>query len=262
VSFQDNIYLSWGPHYGGGLTNRPSGTLELAGDFGIYTSGQDYGTGNITSLRNEGTLIKNAGTGTSDLSSVSFTNTTTGVVDVRAGTIAVPAGFINQGLLKGYGTLATTGLMRNAGHVAPGESPGTLTIAGNFAQDSPGALDIDLGNIGTDLLVVTGSAWLDGTLNIVCYATCSFNSGQSFTVLAAASLRGTFARQNLIGFGQGAFVISYTNDQVTLTVTSDTIAAVPEPQTWMTLCSGLMLVLAFVWRRRQPPGEEGSARQS
>jgi hypothetical protein len=51
--------------------------------------------------------------------------------------------------------------------VHPGESPGILTINGNFSQSSSGILDIELAGLSNySEMVVAGSAWLDGMLDL------------------------------------------------------------------------------------------------
>jgi hypothetical protein len=51
--------------------------------------------------------------------------------------------------------------------VHPGESPGILTINGNFSQSSSGILDIELAGLSNySALAVAGSASLDGMLDL------------------------------------------------------------------------------------------------
>src|SRR5207253_6719188 len=92
--------------------------------------------------------------------SLSFANTTT---------VNIPSGKT----LSGSGTLTVNGgtnfSVTNSGTVAPGLSPGILTISGNYTQNAGGSLNIEIGGltVGTqyDQLVVTGNATLAGTLN-------------------------------------------------------------------------------------------------
>jgi fibronectin-binding autotransporter adhesin len=88
----------------------------------------------------------------------------TGTIDVQSGILKLPNNFTNNGTLKGVGTFATS-LLTNAGHVAPGGSPGTLALNGNFTQPSGGFLDIELSNAALfDVFNITGTAALGGTL--------------------------------------------------------------------------------------------------
>jgi hypothetical protein len=227
VRATDSLYLTNGNTY----TN--AGRHELQGDVGIGDGG--YG-GTVV---NSGTLVKTAGTGVSNLNAVSLVNT--GVIDVQTGTVALPANFANAGTLKGNGAFSTN-LLVNNGHVAPGASPGTLTIAGSFAQTAAGSLDIELGGAaGADLLHVTGSAALDGLLTIACWGDCSYSVGTEIVILdALGGVSGSFAGGPLLsGFASGAFAVSYLSNEVRLTVTEATTAAVPEPAAWLLLLGGL-----------------------
>ena len=63
------------------------------------------------------------------------------------GTLALLSGgtaTINGGILKGVGNVAGD-TFNTGGHVAPGDSPGELTVTGAYTQTSGGALDIELG---------------------------------------------------------------------------------------------------------------------
>ena len=52
--------------------------------------------------------------------------------------------FQNSGLVQGTGTIQAGNLI-NTGTVHPGDSPGILTVAGNYSQMSSGHLDIQIG---------------------------------------------------------------------------------------------------------------------
>jgi hypothetical protein len=79
----------------------------------------------------------------------------------------LPADFVNAGKLMGDGTLAAT-TVTNGGRVAPGASPATLTIAGNFVQTALGSFHFRLESLlSTDRSNVTGAGNLGGTLNLI-----------------------------------------------------------------------------------------------
>lgn len=94
-------------------------------------------------------------------------------------------------MLKGAGTII--GDVINQGTVAPGNSPGTLTIAGNFIQGGTGDLQLEVANTSIfDQLVVTGTANLGGTLAVQSYNGFQFAYGQQFSFLHAGSITGGF----------------------------------------------------------------------
>jgi hypothetical protein len=105
-----------------------------------------------------------------------------------------------DGRIEGNGRIDVRGAgfaFINDGVMAPGSSPGVLTIQGDFVQDDTGILDIQLGGsvAGTDYdqLVVTGNASLGGTLRLSTIDGAGLQPGSSFDVLRYASTSGAFA---------------------------------------------------------------------
>lgn len=89
------------------------------------------------------------------------------------------------------------GLFSNDGTVSPGNSPGTITINGDYVQSSSGTLFVQVGSDGTqDLLDVKGDATLGGTLKVGLlpgwYNSTLHRSGVTF-VQASGALAGSFA---------------------------------------------------------------------
>ena len=147
-----------------------------------------------------------------------------------------------------------TNLLTNNGHVAPGASPGTLTINGNFAQGVAGFFDVEIGTLAAnDKLLINGTAALNGTLALHCFSTCSLAIGTELVILdATGALTGSFAQTALTGFGSGAFDVVYDriDNRVLLRVT-DTVAAVPESESYVMMLAGLCLP-DWAARRRKP----------
>ncbi|TSA34114.1 MAG: hypothetical protein D4R65_06725 [Verrucomicrobiaceae bacterium] len=93
--------------------------------------------------------------------------------------------------MTGHGLL--NGDLLNQGTVAPGNSPGTLTISGNFTQTSTGTLQIQIASPTVfDQLVVSGTASLAGTLQVESYGGYQLQYGEQFTFLHAGSITGQF----------------------------------------------------------------------
>jgi fibronectin-binding autotransporter adhesin len=115
-----------------------------------------------------------------------------GPANVMAGSLLVNGVFTTGGgltvfqnaLLGGAGII--NGNVFNNGIVSPGNSPGTLTINGNYVQSSGGTLQIEPG----DLLWVSGNASLAGTLRLM--AAGKLKYGQQITFLRAGSISGEF----------------------------------------------------------------------
>jgi len=104
-----------------------------------------------------------------------------------------------QGRLSGAGTLA--GDVRVEGIVEPGNSVGTLTIDGNYVQTATGVYAAELASgERSDLLRVTGTATLDGTLAALPEPGVYY-LGEQFNVLQAdGGVQGQFAKTDFSAF--------------------------------------------------------------
>jgi fibronectin-binding autotransporter adhesin len=155
----------------GGDANVNGGNLMIDGLFGI---------GKSANINNGGFLQVNQG---GMMNVAEATN-------IHAGSIAQINGLLTSpqvnvsGLLKGTGVIA--GNLWNNGIVAPGNSPGVLTVNGNYVQTSNGTLQVELG----DLLLVSGNASLAGQLQLI--AAGKLKYGQQITFLQAGSISGEF----------------------------------------------------------------------
>ncbi len=80
------------------------------------------------------------------------------------------------------------GNLVNNGLVSPGNSPGAITVSGNYTQSSTGTLRIEIGGTSEadyDRLVVGGTAKLDGTLELVRLNNFKLKRGNKITFLTA-----------------------------------------------------------------------------
>ena len=222
------------------------GRLEIASDADLTWS-----FGGQARLDNDGLLVKSAGAGDTSLATLALSNT--GVIDLRSGSISLPANFVNDGTLMGTGTFNVSGTLLNNGHIAPGASPGTLTINGAFQQSTLGTLDIELENTSIhDLLLISGNTSLAGALGLSCFANCSYAIGDEIVILdAVGQLTGSFSSVVMSGFASGAFDVIYDslNDRVLLRVTETATSAVPVPGAAVLMLGGLV-ALGRMARRR------------
>jgi autotransporter-associated beta strand protein len=150
-----------------------SGTQSLA----IGGSGNTSMLGAITNGTAGGVLsLLKQGAGTLTLSG---SNGYTGTTSINAGTLAVN-GFLggavnvaNEAVLGGSGSINGLVTVAAGGILAPGNSPGTLTMNSGLVLDAASILNFELnaadnaiGGGINDLISVTGDFTLDGILNV------------------------------------------------------------------------------------------------
>ncbi len=257
--FANGTYTSNGP-----FTASTTVPLTAAGDVGtsVFNSNGTFtkeGTGTVTFLpnpnvmafNNAGSVNVNAGTlqlnsGASNAGQMSagggnisitpsgaFTNT--GTVNIAATrTVTITSGtFSNSGtgLVKGNGTLIVSGAtLSNAATFAPGASPGTLTVTGNYPQTAAGTLDIELGGLAPgsqhDHLAVSGTATLSGTLRLSFVKGFVPHPGDSFTILTSGTRSGTFSTVDVIGYPDCVAGVTYNPTSVVVTIDSTPPTAV------------------------------------
>ena len=134
----------------------------------------------------------------------------------------------NSGILSGGGTVGGS-LENPSGTVAPGNSPGVLSVSGDYTQGAGGTLAIEItgtgaGEGGHDQLNVSGATALDGTLDIQTDAgftpgvgASAGQIGDSYVIVSAGSVSGTFATINGRHMGGGKFYLpEYNATNVTL----------------------------------------------
>lgn len=183
-------------------------TVNNAGMFN-WKSASTGSVSGISAFNNSGEL--NVQSGTLDMSSP-FTQT--GSLEVAAGaSFTRLGGFVNSGMLYGGGTVNVgSGTLTNDGTVAPGGvgTAGTLSVNGSFVQGATGLLHIDLGS--QDLLAVSGSTSLDGTLGVNHLPSFSAAVGSVFTPITYASVSGDFSTKNFpvgVDYGTRVTATSY-----------------------------------------------------
>jgi filamentous hemagglutinin family protein len=204
----------------GGSLDVQAGTLNLTGAAStsagatlLVSGGSFTSTG---TLANAGTFSKSsAGTTTiaAAFSNAGTVNANAGVLDFTggyvqsAGQVMLGGGALagnltlNGGTLGGAGTL-TGNLVNTSGIVAPGNSPGLLTVAGDYTQGAGGQLNIELGGTvagtGYDRLSVAGNATLDGTVFVTIPGAFAPGTGDLFDFMTIGGIRsGSFATTTL-----------------------------------------------------------------
>ncbi len=171
----------------GGALNA-SGVTNIDGL--LATAG---GAFNATGAVNVGGTLQGSATG--PINAAGQIMTVPGTLSLNGG--SVTASNVNvSGLLKGIGTV--NGNVSNSGTVAPGASPGTLNIVGNYTQASSGTLQIELGGTaagsGFDNLTVSGNAALAGTLVITQFGSFVATPADTFNIITTGgTVSGAFS---------------------------------------------------------------------
>ncbi len=224
------------------LTN--SGAVTVAGALNNFANLQSTGTFDVTST---GSATNNA------LSTIDAVTLNIGGHFSNNGTVNMTASnamsVLATGSLGGTGTI--NGDVFSAGNVGPGNSPGTLTINGNYTQTSGGAFTAELGGSFAgqyDQLNVSGNASLAGLLNVVLVNGFLVNIGDSFVLITFGSSNGKFGTVVLPSLAAGMqWLLSYNPTNVTLTVGRSITPTVPEPGTMILFATGL----SGMWLRRR-----------
>jgi len=142
------------------------------------------------------------------------------------GSIAASALTVNNGILKGNGTVGP--LTLNRGTVAPGNSIGTLNVAGNVTFGSAAVFEVQLNANGqSDLINATGSAAiLAGATVHVIPAPGTYSGVIDYPIVeAAGGVTGTFTTLTVDNLAGANFHLVYTPTEVELELT----AATPTP---------------------------------
>ena len=156
--------------------------------------GQNPGSNGTVTVDGAGSTLTSSGTTNVGEAGTGTLNITDGGAVISDGGTTVGP----MGTLTGNGTITTPTLVNN-GTVAPAgpnNTTGTLTVNGNYQQNPSGTLDAEIGGPDSsqaDLLNVSGTAMLNGTLDLTSVNNFHPSPGDTYTILAAAGgLTGNF----------------------------------------------------------------------
>jgi hypothetical protein len=227
-----------GINLGDAVVNIAS-TFTLDGA-GIAAAINDAGGSPVINVLPTGSIIRNVSSGTqtvgAEIDNLGSISVQTGTLDASSGlsqtggSTSVAAGAtlrgqvtLDGGTLSGDGTL--DGSVNNTnGTVAPGSSPGILTITGDYSQGSGGVLAEEItGTVAGsqfDQLQVGGGVTLDGTLAIDSTGFTPAGTDKFKIIGGAVSRSGTFATVTGAMVGSLSYAVQYDPDGVTLTLAS------------------------------------------
>jgi fibronectin-binding autotransporter adhesin len=212
----------------GFLTNAAKGSFTIAGNQGFTSAGTFTNQGTITISKGStftvgegGSYVQNSGKTTVNGELTLSSADDSEEVDAAAASVK-----ISKGSLFGNGGTIVAGVSC-AGTLTPATSAttvGKLTIRGAYTQTAAGALDANISGAESgefNLLNVTSTATLGGTLNITLLNDFVPVIGSTFEILTAKSVKGTFATVNGTKINSSEqFTVTYNSNNVTLTVVS------------------------------------------
>ena len=231
----------------GGTIALNGASLAVDQDGTSTFSGTITGTGGL-SKSGVGLLIL-----TGDQSFTGSTNISAGELKIN-GSAATSPFTVSGGILSGNGTVGTL-TVASGGTLAPGNSPGLLTVNGDLTMSGTTTMELSgtIRGVGgydaIDVSGVTGSITFGGTLTVTLIDGFNPVGGQSFDLFNwTGSSSGTFGTINLpaltggLSWDTGAL---YSSGVLAINGT-----AIPEPSAYAAILASIAL-FATVYRRRK-----------
>lgn len=164
-----------------------------------------------------------------------------GTLDLAAGTLS------GSGLIDGNVAVG-------AGVIAPGNSPGKLTITGDLALSNDSTLEMQVAGptqgVDYDWLDVGGNVYFDGKLHLD-FGAYKPKKGDSFEFL---TVHGGVVSGGFDSIYATGYTLDTRFDGQHLTVTVASILAVPEPESYILMLGGLGAMGLVAGKRRRARG--------
>jgi hypothetical protein len=217
----------------GFVTNAPKGSFNLKGSqsftsVGTFTNQGAIvvGKGSIFTVGSGGSYLQTEGKTTVN-GRLALSTSEEKIDEPESDSDPAAANIrISKGTLLGNGGTIAAHVF-SSGTVIPSDSlttTGKLGITGTYTQTAAGALDANVAGASSgqfNVLNVTGTATLGGTLNIKLLNNFVPSVGATFEILTARKVSGSFATVNGTKINDSEhFTVTYDADNVTLTVVS------------------------------------------
>jgi T5SS/PEP-CTERM-associated repeat protein len=199
----------------------------------------DTGTGNLVTQSDghiqsflsltvaQSSTLSTAAGGSIDIGPTLFTKAASGEIRIGPGGRLTDNGFVTGNVTVQFGGSVTgsgfiNGKLIDSGRVGSGNSPGRLTVQGDYTQNSDGLMSVEIGGTdagsGYDQLQVSGAATIAGKLDVRLVNGFTPTVGQTFRIMNASSFSGAFA--SIAGPSQAGISVSNDGGGVTVTITS------------------------------------------
>jgi hypothetical protein len=242
------------------------GTFSVNKELRVFDGGTiDFGSNPATMMAGPNSLIAVPSSGLANTNHASLVGAEGSLINYPAGYVPGDhfANVTTQGLLhedftplhipagksvSGAGIIH--GNVTNDGAIDPGYAGGVMDIDGSFTQSADGIMTIEIGGTSDDptkydTLHVTGNVTLAGLLNVHLLDGYLPTTDDFYTILAGASITGTFANATTsLTFDGGRFDVTYGGGFVMLS----NFQSVPEPTVAGTFS---LTTLAILSRRRR-----------
>lgn len=229
------------------------GSVQLGG--GTLTINSTTSTSFGGQFSGGGSVIKSG----SETFTITGTNSYNGSITVGEGILAVNGALtgatvnVSGGTLGGSGTLGGPVTIASGGILSPGNSPGTISFAGDLAFKAGATVDFEIGSNGSDLIVLNGSGQTlssGGDLFWQFIPNGSINANVSYLLIDWSEATGLdvfdflLSDMKVANSGWNAF-FSFSDDGLTVT-----FGVVPEPAHIASILAAVALLLALRRRRR------------
>jgi autotransporter-associated beta strand protein len=257
---------------GGGLAFSGTGTTTLSGA-NTFSGGTTVSAGTLNIAHHTALGTGSAAVNGGNLSVGAGVTVGNNIALGSSGSLTGASTALFTGRISGSGSLMGTITIASGGSIAPGNSPGNLTVIGSLTFSSGSSYSWELGSLTTsgagtnfDLITLSGGASL--TTNSVSLSpsfgpsqapnqgNLFWNSAQSWLIVAgnaSSTITGTFMVNNASWSSLGSFSTSQSGNDLLLTWTP---SAIPEPSTYAAIAGAAALAAASWHRRRKPPIEQ------
>jgi len=195
----------------------------------LSTAGNFTNTGSVSIAK--GSTLTVTGTGNTYSQSGGQTTLDGNLAGINGGALFTGGTILAAGTIKGSVTAGTASGSAVTINVGDNAKAGLLSITGSYTQlatgNLTGLINGTTAGSGFSDLKVTGTAALAGAINFSVSATFQshLTLGETFTVLTASSVSGTFSNSTISINSSFHFTVGYTATGVVLTVASGPVGA-------------------------------------